>query len=114
MIRSKRSPRSIDVESLAKKHNVDATVHLTMPIHVIPRDSLPKCTNCSRNNEDNQLQLNLSPSIGLIDDSFVFIRRYDNTSVQIDYNRNQMAKECFYRGAQSALDLCEENLVSAL
>lgn len=86
-----------------------------MPI--VRRESSPRSTNVSSSSshiDDIELQLNLSPSHGLIDDAFVFIKRYDNASVLIADNRQLSAKEfgaCFYRGAQSALDLCEENVV---
>lgn len=83
------------------------TVRLSMPIIV---------TNVSTGAvaDDAELQLHLQPSQRLIDDAFVYIKRFENSSVLInDYHKlAEQIGGCFYRDARAALDLCEDGVVS--
>lgn len=66
---------------------------------------------------DNEqtVKLKLQQTQKLIDDSFVFIRRFANTSQLIENSHKLVTRleKCFYHNENSALDLCdEENVVS--
>lgn len=52
----------------------------------------------------------------LIDDAFVFIKRFENSSILIDdfHKLGQQFAPCFYRSEHSAIDLCDETVVSKL
>lgn len=87
----------------------DTAVHFSMPV---------TGSNASTNaddDDDNELQLRLQPSRRLVDDAFVYIQRFENTSVLInDYPK--LAEQfggCFYRDARAAMDLCADGVVSA-
>ncbi|XP_052873541.1 A disintegrin and metalloproteinase with thrombospondin motifs adt-1 [Anopheles cruzii] len=56
--------------------------------------------------------LQLQKSDILIDDSFVFLQHYDNSTVLLDdsYDRIMRYKDCFYRNERAAFDLCEGNV----
>lgn len=63
---------------------------------------------------DTDLQLHLQPSQRLIDDAFVYIKRFENSSVLIN-DFHKLAEQiggCFYRDARAALDLCDDGVVS--
>lgn len=68
---------------------------------------------------DNEhlVNLKLHQTPQLIDDSFVFIRRYANSSQLIENSHKLVTRleKCFYHNENSALDLCdEENVVSCI
>lgn len=59
----------------------------------------------------------LRRSKGLIDDAFVFIKRFDeNSSVLIDdfHKLGEQLEPCFYRSDHSAIDLCDDTVVSRI
>ncbi|TMW42707.1 hypothetical protein DOY81_012213 [Sarcophaga bullata] len=65
--------------------------------------------------QDNEhlVNLKLQQTPKLIDDSFVFIRRYANSSQLIENSHNLVTRleKCFYHSENSALDLCDEHNV---
>lgn len=59
-------------------------------------------------------ELKLLKSHQLLDESFVYIKRYENNS-QFIGNSEKLANkftECFYRNENSAFDVCDGNIVS--
>lgn len=85
----------------------DRSIHLTMPSAISCNSSIEAASQ--------QLQLHLQPSYRLLDDAFVYIRRYENASVLIDDFRPMAdgAAPCFYRDVGvAAVDICERNVVS--
>lgn len=65
---------------------------------------------------EHTVNLRLRQTPQLIDDAFVFIRRYANSSQLIEDSHKLVAKleRCFYHNENSALDLCDDyNMVSA-
>lgn len=100
MIQPKRAKRSTERNR--------ETIRLTLPA-----DALRYENSDAKGQTEDQLHINLQPSSGLIDDAFVFINRYENTTDIVD-GYHKMANEigsCFYRGDLSALDLCESSVV---
>lgn len=63
---------------------------------------------------DSNINLEFQKAKHLIDGGFVFIRRYENSSVLIkDFDKlAEKYSECFYRNENSALDVCDGNIVS--
>ncbi|XP_065367757.1 A disintegrin and metalloproteinase with thrombospondin motifs 16 [Calliphora vicina] len=65
--------------------------------------------------KDNEhlVNLKLQQTPKLIDDSFVFIRRYANSSQLIENSHKLVTRleKCFYHNENSALDLCDEENV---
>lgn len=62
------------------------------------------------------IDLHLHRSNKLLDDNFVFIKRDDNQTQLID-DFDKLAEKysnCFYRNENSAIDLCDGNVVSIL
>lgn len=65
---------------------------------------------------DGGIDLHLQRSTKLLDDNFVFIRRDENHTQLID-DFDKLAERysnCFYRNENSAIDLCDGNVVSGL
>lgn len=50
----------------------------------------------------------------LIDESFVFIKRFANSSILLDdfHKLGRQLEPCFYRTEHSAIDLCDDSIVS--
>lgn len=63
---------------------------------------------------DQKLKLVFQKSNKLIDDNFVYIKRDGNSSRLVeDYHKIASKYDgCFYRNINSALDICEGNIVS--
>lgn len=61
-----------------------------------------------------KLKLVFRKSNKLIDDNFMYIKRYGNSSELMEDYEKLVSKfdDCFYRNSNSALDICEGNLVS--
>lgn len=60
------------------------------------------------------IDLQLHRSTKLLDDNFVFIKRDENQTQLID-DFDKLAEQysdCFYRNENSAIDLCDGNVVS--
>lgn len=58
--------------------------------------------------------LKLHKSDKLIDENFVFLKRDENATTIID-DSNRLARlyeNCFYRNENSALDICDDKIVS--
>lgn len=70
-----------------------------------------------RSNSSNclhSIDLHLHRSTKLLDDNFVFIKRDENQTQLID-DFDKLADKysnCFYRNENSAIDLCDGNVVS--
>lgn len=59
-------------------------------------------------------ELKLLKSHQLLDEAFVYIKRYENNSQFIE-NSGKLADkftDCFYRNENSAFDVCDGNIVS--
>lgn len=66
--------------------------------------------------ESGGIDLHLKRSNKLLDDNFVFIKRDENQSQLID-DFDKLAERysnCFYRNENSAIDLCDGNVVSVI
>lgn len=66
--------------------------------------------------ESGGIDLHLHRSNKLLDDNFVFIKRDENQTQLID-NFDKLAERysnCFYRNENSAIDLCDGNVVSII
>lgn len=62
------------------------------------------------------IDLHLHRSTKLLDDNFVFIKRDENQTQLID-DFDKLAEKysnCFYRNENSAIDLCDGNVVSSV
>lgn len=76
-------------------------------------------TDISRSNSSNRphgIDLHLHRSSKLLDDNFVFIKRDANQTQLID-DFDKLAEKysnCFYRNENSAIDLCDGNVVCIL
>lgn len=69
--------------------------------------------NC---NISSDINLKLHKSNKLIDENFVFIKRDENATTLVD-NFDKLAERylnCFYRNENSAMDLCDGNVVSKI
>lgn len=69
--------------------------------------------SCSKQLDSN-INLEFQKAKNLVDSGFVFIRRYENSSVLIkDFDKlAEKYSDCFYRNENSALDVCDGNIVS--
>ncbi|XP_073811990.1 ADAMTS metallopeptidase stall [Musca autumnalis] len=77
---------------------------------------LPPIVSVQIKDNDHLVNLKLQQTPKLIDDAFVFIRRYANTS-QLVENSHKLAErleKCFYHNENSALDLCDGENVRGL
>lgn len=66
--------------------------------------------------DDGGIDLHLQRSTKLLDDNFVFIKRDENETQLID-DFDKLAERysnCFYRNENSAVDLCDGNVVSSI
>lgn len=70
--------------------------------------------HCRITTADSNINLEFQKAKHLIDGGFVFIRRYENSSVLIkDFDKlAEKYADCFYRNENSALDVCDGNVVS--
>lgn len=59
-------------------------------------------------------ELKLLKSHQLLDDAFVYIKRFENNSQFIENSEKLTNKftDCFYRSENSAFDVCDGNIVS--
>lgn len=59
-------------------------------------------------------ELKLLKSHQLLDEAFVYIKRFENNSQFIENSEKLANKftECFYRNENSAFDVCDGNIVS--
>ena len=70
-------------------------------------------SDCDRD-DGGGIDLHLQRSTKLLDDNFVFIKRDENQTQLID-DFDKLAERysnCFYRNENSAIDLCDGNVVS--
>ncbi|XP_061401114.1 uncharacterized protein LOC133336856 [Musca vetustissima] len=77
---------------------------------------LPPIVSVQIKDNDHLVNLKMQQTPKLIDDAFVFIRRYANTS-QLVENSHKLAErleKCFYHNENSALDLCDGENVRGL
>lgn len=73
-----------------------------------------KSDRSQHNGSDAIFNIKLHKSEKLIDDSFVFIARDENrTSLVHDFDKlAEKYSDCFYRNENSAIDLCDGNMVT--
>lgn len=87
-----------------------AFVQLTLWTAAVVDVHRSNSTNCL-----NSIDLHLHRSTKLLDDNFVFIKRDENQTQLID-DFDKLADKysnCFYRNENSAIDLCDGNVVSS-
>lgn len=107
----------------SSKHSVRASAKITLNgtfndcvfFLCFPLNNLTGCKYWFGYALDNghRMDLRLHQTPKLIDDAFIFIRRFANTSqfIEDSHKLAERYQRCFYRNEISALDLCDNETV---
>lgn len=97
-------------------HEIKKTNEINFPYNILFAGDCSSSCGCSSRiaHTDSNINLEFQQAKHLIDGGFVFIRRYENSSVLIkDFDKlADKYADCFYRNENSALDVCDGNIVS--
>ncbi|XP_037820978.1 uncharacterized protein LOC119609992 [Lucilia sericata] len=98
--------------AVLKKATTETSTATTLPKRQGGAPTMPMVSVQIKDNE-HLVNLKLQQTPKLIDDSFVFIRRYANSSQLIENSHKLVTRleKCFYHNENSALDLCDEENV---